>query len=120
MFECTVNTNNDIISNLSEDVQEFCLKEGVNPKLAVLTAVYVEEMSVYTAKQNAYSKIENLDIVLKIYPDHILIDFTSIGRPFDTSTATEEYSNMAVLRKTAPDMEYKYTLGMNRTRIKVS
>ena len=120
VFECTVNTNNDIISNLSEDVQEFCLKEGVNPKLAVLTAVSVEEMSVYTAKQNAYSKIENLDILLKIYPDHILIDFTSIGRPFDTSTATEEYSNMAVLRKTAPDMEYNYTLGMNRTRIKVS
>ena len=85
----------------------------------MLTAVSVEEMSVYTARQNSYSKIENLDILLKIYPDHVLIDFTSIGRPFDTSMASEEYSNMEVLRKTAHDMEYNYILGMNRTRIKV-
>lgn len=119
VFECSVDTRNKVISNLSEDVQKFCLREGVDPKLALFTAVSVEEMSVYTAKQNSYSKIENLDILLKIYPDHILIDFSSIGRPFDTVAAPEEYSNMEVLRKTAQDIEYNYVLGMNRTRIKM-
>ena len=120
VYECSVNTNNETISNISESIQEFCVKEGVDSKKAMLTAVSVEEMSVYTAAQNMYSQIENLDIILKIYPDYILIDFTSIGRPFDTSSATEEYSNMEVLKKTASEIEYNYILGMNRTRIKVS
>lgn len=121
VYECSVKTSDNAISNIAESIQEFCLKERVDKKKAILTAVSVEEMTVYTAEQNTYSRIEDLDIILKIYPDHILIDFSSVGRPFDISSAasTEEYSNMAVLKKTASEIEYNYMIGMNKTRIKV-
>ena len=74
-------------------------------------------MSVYSDTQSNATQINDMDILLKIYPENIMIDFRSIGKPFDTSTATEEYSNVAILRKIVSDIKYTYVLGMNQTRL---
>ena len=117
VYERSIKTEAASVSRLSESIQAFCVREGVEARLALLTALSVEEMGAYTADQNSSARIEDLDILLKIYPDHILMDFRSIGRPFDTSAAPEEYSNMAVLKKIVTSMEYHYILGMNQTRL---
>ena len=61
--------------------------------------------------------VNYLDILLKIYPEYILIDFRSIGRPFDTSATSNKYSNIEILKKIVTNMEYNYILGMNQTRL---
>ncbi|MBR1738014.1 MAG: hypothetical protein IJ736_13550 [Firmicutes bacterium] len=118
VYDCTIDAKKENISKLSENIQEFCMEHGIERKLSVLTAISVEEMSVYTTKQNKESNIDNIDILLKIYPEYILMDFRSIGVPFDISATTDEYSNMEILKKIVTDMEYNYVLGMNQTRIK--
>ena len=105
------------ISRLAEDIQGFCIRKGLDTGVAALTAVSVEEMSVYSSEQSKTNRIDYLDILLKIYPEHILIDFRSIGMPFDTSATTEKYSNMEILKKIVTNMEYNYILGMNQTRL---
>ena len=62
-----------------------------------------------------------IDVLLKIYPEEVLMDVRSIGKPHDPSTApAEEYSNVDVLRKAASSVEYNYVLGMNQTRIRIA
>ncbi len=117
VYECTVKMRSENISRLAEDIQGFCTLKGVDTRVAALTAVSVEEMSVYSSEQSKTNRIDYLDILLKIYPEYILIDFRSIGSPFDSSATTKKYSNMEILRKTVTNMEYNYILGMNQTRL---
>ncbi|MBQ7159977.1 MAG: hypothetical protein IJS09_11240 [Treponema sp.] len=117
VYECSLKMKPEAISQLAENIQHFCLNAGVDEKLSALTAISVEEMSVYSVTQSNATQINDMDILLKIYPENIMIDFRSIGKPFDTSTATEEYSNVAILRKIVSDIKYTYVLGMNQTRL---
>ncbi|MBQ7266084.1 MAG: polysaccharide biosynthesis C-terminal domain-containing protein [Firmicutes bacterium] len=118
VYECSINAINKDVSELSKNIQTFCEDHGTEQKLSLLTALSVEEMSVFTIEQNKNSHIDQIDILLKIYPEYILMDFRSIGTPFDISATTEEYSNMDILKKIVTDMEYNYVLGMNQTRLK--
>ena len=117
VYECTLKMRSENISRLAEEIQDFCVGKGVDTTLSALTAVSVEEMSVYSSEQSETHKIDFLDILLKIYPEHILIDFRSIGSPFDISATSEKYSNMEILRRIVTDMDYNYVLGMNQTRL---
>ena len=110
---------NDDISRLTPAIQEFCEKEHVNEGIALLTAISTEEMSLYSIQNS--SGIDYIDILLKIYPDHILMDFRSIGTPFDLSSADpEEYSNLAMLKKMVTTVDFNYVMGMNQTRIRIN
>jgi len=118
-FATTVRMQNDDISRLTPAIQEFCEKEHVNEGIALLTAISTEEMSLYSIQNS--SGIDYIDILLKIYPDHILMDFRSIGTPFDLSSADpEEYSNLAMLKKMVTTVDFNYVMGMNQTRITIN
>lgn len=119
VYDCTLHMDSPEIASLAEKIQDFCHKENLKGPLAALTAVSIEEMSLYTLEQSRGKGIDYIDILLKIYPEYVLMDFRSIGRPFDVSAATEEYSNMQILKKIVSSMEYNYVLGMNQTRLKV-
>ncbi|MBR0146263.1 MAG: hypothetical protein IJM25_06335 [Eubacterium sp.] len=117
-FATTVEMKDADISRLTPSIQEFCKKEQVDNRIAVLTAISTEEMSLYSICHS--SRIDYIDILLKIYPDHILMDFRSIGDPFDlTSADPEEYSNLAMLKKMVTTVDYNYVMGMNQTRITI-
>ena len=122
VFDSTVGINAKDISVLSDNIQGFCHEHGLGPKLSMLAALVAEEMSAYTMEKREETKLDSIDIILKIYPEYILIDLRSIGKPYDPTTAPEanDYSSITVLRKTASSLEYNYTLGMNQTRIKVN
>ena len=120
VYESSVKIRSEDISKLSESIESFCKKKGVAARLSLLTALSVEEMGVYTSEQSYHSRIDYLDILLKIYPEYILLDTRSIGKPFDTAAVPEKYSNMDVLRKISASFEYSYILGMNQTRIRLA
>ena len=81
------------------------------------SALSAEEMSVYTMSQKEQTKIDCLDILIKVYPEDILIDVRSIGKPLDTAGAKGDFSNLSVLRSAVSSMTYDYVLGMNQTRL---
>lgn len=122
VFDCTIMMSREDISDLSDRIQSFCSEHKLEPKLSTLAALVSEEMSVYTLENSVNTGLNGIDIILKIFPDHVLLDFRSIGKPYDLSSIPEinnDFSSLAVLRKASSSFEYNYTLGMNQTRIKV-
>jgi len=118
-FATTVQMNSDDISALTSAIQEFCDKAQIEEKTALLAAVSLEEMCMYTIKNSETT--DYIDILFKIYPDHILMDFRSIGKPFDPTLADpEEFSNLATLRKLVSSLDFNYVLGMNQTRLTIN
>jgi len=115
-FATTVRMNSDDISALTPAIQEFCNKAQIEEKTALLAAVSLEEMCMYTIKNSETT--DYIDILFKIYPDHLLMDFRSIGKPFDPMHADpEEFSNLATLKKLVTSLDFNYVLGMNQTRL---
>ncbi len=122
VFDCTIMMSREDISELAGNIESFCESQDLEPRLTTLTALVSEEMSVYTLENSHDTKVQSIDIILKIFPDYVLMDFRSIGKAYDLSSMPEnknDFSSMTVLRKIASSFEYNYTLGMNQTRIKV-
>ena len=122
VFDCTIMMSREDISRLADNIQSFCEANELEPRLTTMTALVSEEMSVYTLENSKDTEVHSIDIILKIFPGYVLMDFRSIGKAYDLSSMPEnknDFSSMAVLRKAASSVEYNYTLGMNQTRIKV-
>ncbi len=123
VFDCTIYMSREDISDLADRIQSFCMAEKLETRLSTMTALVSEEMSVYTLENSKDTELKSIDIILKIFPEYVLMDFRSIGKPFDISSIPEtgnDFSSMSVLRKASSSFEYNYTLGMNQTRIKVA
>ena len=117
VMDVTIMDNADSISGISEKMQAICEDNGIEKKNALLAALAVEEMAVYITKKkdhNAY-----MDIMVRLYKGNVVIDFRSLGRPFNPLLDTEEdnWENVDVLRGIASEIVNEYTLGMNSTRI---
>ncbi|MGX8685356.1 MAG: MATE family efflux transporter [Spirochaetales bacterium] len=117
VMDVTIMDNADSISGISEKMQAICEQNGVEKKNALLAALAVEEMAVYITKKkdhNAY-----MDIMVRLYKGNVVIDFRSLGKPFNPLLDTEEdnWENVDVLRGIATEIVNEYTLGMNSTRI---
>lgn len=122
VFDCTIMMSREDISDLADRIQSFCYEHKLETKLSTMAALVSEEMSVYTLENSKDANLNSIDIILKIFPEYILMDFRSIGKPYDLSSIPEintDFSSMSVLRKASSSFEYNYTLGMNQTRIKV-
>ena len=121
VFDCTIMMSREDICALSGNIESFCEEHDLEPRLTNFTALVSEEMSVYTLENSQDTKVQSIDIILKIFSDYVLMDFRSIGKAYDLSSIPEgknDFSSMGVLRKAASSVEYNYTLGMNQTRIK--
>ena len=71
-------------------------------------------------KNNADKRdTDKIDMLVKVYPDYLLLDFRSIGKPFDVSSEVSKGSNLDVLRKLSYSADFSYVMGMNLTRIKL-
>ena len=119
-FDATVRLDNGSISESCRELQDFCSRHMDDGTFPVLIAVAAEEMSVYSMSMKDLILLEELDILVKIYPDEILLDFRSMGKPFNIATAHQQgFSNAFMLRKIASSEEYGYIVGMNQTRIHI-
>lgn len=108
------------ISDLCISISSYCSEHGVNPRTSNLVSLATEEMTVYT-KQHA-KDTHLIDLVVKIRTDNIVIDFRSIGQPFDPMTASEQDipENIKFLHAAASEINYLHVMGMNSTKITVS
>ena len=119
-FDATIKLDNETISRSSKELQEFCEIYIRDDTLPVLIAVAAEEMSVYSMSMKDQTELDQLDILVKIYPKEILMDFRSMGKPFDIATAHQQgFSNALMLKKIASSEEYSYLIGLNQTRIHI-
>lgn len=119
-YDASIKLDNETISENSLKIQQFCEKELSDDVLSELVAVAAEEMSVYCMNMKDQISIDELDILVKIYPKEILMDFRSMGKPFDIATASQKgFSNAFMLKKIASSEEYGYIIGMNQTRIHI-
>lgn len=120
VYETSIKLDSQAISQNSQDLQAFCEQNLSDEKLSILVAVAAEEMGVYSMEMKNQTSLDELDILVKIYPGEVLMDFRSMGKPFDISTAsTRNYSNAFMLKKIAGSVEYVYIVGMNQTRIRI-
>lgn len=121
VYDATVPLDKDKIENIVCSLQEFCNSHLRSEKTSVMIAVAFEEMISYTAdKRGKNHSTDECDVLLKIFPDEVLLDVRSVGKPHDPSTApADDYSNVDVLRKVASSIEYNYVMGMNQTRIRL-
>ncbi len=119
-YDATIRLDSKSISDGSRELQSFCERYIRDDTLPVLIAVAAEEMSVYSMSMKDSTELDQLDILVKIYPREILMDFRSMGKPFDIATAHQQgFSNALMLKKIASSEEYSYLIGLNQTRIHI-
>nr|MCR5775067.1 hypothetical protein [Lachnospiraceae bacterium] len=105
------------ISKMSMEMTEFCKENGVGSKQALFLGLACEEMAVYTGKHRR--ERDAIDILLRITEKDLILNFRSVGQPFDPMQTTDEDmpENILMLHKIASKISYDYIMGMNNTRI---
>ena len=119
VYDSTVCLDEDSVSDAAYALQRFCREHLPDEGLSGLVCLSCEEMLDYTAgNADKNSKPNMVDVLVKIYPDEIQMDFRSTGRPIDPLSATgDEYSNVDVLKRAAALIEYNYVMSLNQTRV---
>ncbi len=114
LLDISLAIENGEISQLSQSVIDFCAKHGADERTATLVGLCAEEMAVYTRQHRS----EWLNLMLKVDRKTAVLDFRSLGTPFDLCSVTEEdiETNFRVLRGITQEYEYSNALGMNCTR----
>ena len=119
VYDVTYSAHDEQIVKISSELEKFCNENGVNEEVSVFAGIVSEELSVIT-KDNADKKgTDKIDMLVKVYPEYLLFDFRSIGKPFDVSSEVCKGSNLDVLRKISYSADFSYVMGMNLTRIKL-
>lgn len=120
VLDSTIALRKEDIVDAAKSLREFCRKSNVSEKLSVLVALASEEMGNYSIEHKEKRKLDELDLLLKVYSDRIVMDVRSIGKPFDiTACDAEQFSNVDVIRKVVSSIEYGYVTGMNQARITI-
>lgn len=121
VFSKTVAGDMQDYEEMVKQLNEFCLKQGLSKTQATIVSVASEEMSAITLNYYKGQKELLTDIIVRISDCEFNMDFRSLGSPFDvmSNPDTEEFSNLAVLRKIADDLTFDYVMGMNQTRITI-
>ena len=120
VFDVTILENAQNISAASEQLMTFCIQNGIDRRSASLAALAIEEMAVYT--RNKINHNDYMDILARLYPDKIEIDFRSLGNSFNPLVAVPEdiSENITLLQGIASNLTYDYIMGMNCTQIHIN
>ena len=119
VYDVTFAAETEQIVKISGDLEAFCTEHDVSRESSVFAGIVAEEVSVMT-RDNADKKgTDKVDMLVKLYPDFLLFDFRSIGKPFDVSQEVVKGSNLDVLQKVSYSADFSYVMGMNLTRIRL-
>jgi putative MATE family efflux protein len=123
VLDVTIKNSLEDAMGLSERLIDFAQEKGVEPRVAVLIGMAVEEMAVNIINYNQ-EKIDYMDILTKIGTDKITIAFKDSGTEFDPATYTPEdegtFESIEVLQKIAQDISYARLIGLNSTVITIN
>ena len=113
-------------SGLSQQVIDFCKRQGADEKSATRLGVAAEEMVANTAKYGHAGKHGVIDVLVRRVGDEFILRLRDDGVPFDPSTYHAEESHafatggIEVVRRLADEVSYSRQLGFNVTIIRVS
>ena len=116
-MDVTILDDNQDISQLSEQVRSACTEAGVSPAVSARTALLLEEMTLYL--RNHKKREDYLDIMMRVYPDSVELNFRNIGVYVNPDKETEDdiRENMLLLKSMAREIDNSYIMGMNNIRI---
>jgi Na+-driven multidrug efflux pump/anti-sigma regulatory factor (Ser/Thr protein kinase) len=118
ILDLTITPDVNSAVEISTRINEFCLKEGILPRIATAASVAAEEMAVNTAKYGGNKRSAAVDILVRISDEKLLLRIRDDGVPFDPlSNESGEFSGIAVVKKIAEKLEYGRQLGFNNTLI---
>lgn len=122
IWDITINATAKEATGLSEQVIDFCLKNGVDALTANRIGVAVEEMAINTASVAHKNRTPGaIDILLHITEDRLIIRFRDDGAIFDPAAycSKEEEDcvtdGIEVVKKLAASIDYARQLGFNTT-----
>jgi putative MATE family efflux protein len=122
VLDVTITNSLEDAVGLSEKLINFTQENGVDPRIAVLIGMAVEEMAVNIINYNP-KEIDYMDILTKIGEKEITIAFKDSGTEFDPSTYTPEdegsFESIEVLQKIANEISYARLIGLNSTVITI-
>jgi putative MATE family efflux protein len=122
VLDVTITNSLEDAVGLSEKLINFTQENGVDPRIAVLIGMAVEEMAVNIINYNP-TEIDYMDILTKIGENEITIAFKDSGTEFDPSTYTSEdegsFESIEVLQKIANEISYARLIGLNSTVITI-
>ena len=119
VYDVTFTAQDEQIAETSGDLELFCREQDLSQELSMFAGIVSEEVSVMTKNNADKRDTDKIDMLVKVYPDYLLLDFRSIGKPFDISSEVSKGSNLDVLRKLSYSADFSYVMGMNLTRIKL-
>lgn len=119
-WEFTMDGDMTNATRISGQIIAICEASGLEPVKAKTVGLMLEEMAIYN--KGHLKIVEDYDVLLHLYDDHMEIDFRSLGdscNPLQDSELDEE-CNIAVLRRVSSALDYDYVLGMNSTHIVIN
>jgi len=119
IFDVTIQDDAKSISSASKQLMKFCLTHEMDTKTATYASLAIEEMAVYT--KNHMSRNDYMDILARLYKDHIEIEFRTLGSTFNPLeiTETDVAENIKLLQGISSNIEYNYIMGMNCTQLSI-
>ncbi len=113
----------DEVVKVSKQVQDFCLKRGIDTRRAYYAALFLEEMAgnIVTHGFSKDKKNHSVDIRVVHKDDKVILRIKDDCRPFDPATRKEitdpeditKNIGIRMIYKLAEDIEYKNMLGLN-------
>ena len=111
------------VVKVSKQVQDFCLKRGIDTRRAYYAALFLEEMAgnIVTHGFSKDKKNHSVDIRVVHKDDKVILRIKDDCRPFDPATRKEitdpeditKNIGIRMIYKLAEDIEYKNMLGLN-------
>lgn len=119
VYDVTYRASDEEIIENELNFESFCKKNNLGASVTMFAEIVSEEMSELIKDNVSIKKADQIDMLVKIYPDHLLFDFRSVGKPFDVASEVSRGSNLDVLKKLSYSADFSYVMGMNLTRIKL-
>lgn len=126
IFDMTIQEELGNSVELSVALSEFLKKNGRSPRECNLSAILVEELSVYILQET--KTLSFLDVLVKPYPEKIVFHFRNDGEVLsglnildekNSDIAPEKFSSLDVIQKAADHFDYERILGMNNIVIEL-
>ena len=122
-------TSMDEVVTLAEQIQEFCVEQGVDNKTAMLSALCMEEMAgnivdhgftkdLKDHQIDAFVVVEDGEISMRLRDDCVPFDPHDKLKMYDDEDPTKNFG-IKMVSKVAKEMNYQTNFGMNVLTIKV-
>lgn len=119
VFDVTIKSNIDSAVDLSEALINFSKSTGLSNKTSNIIGLATEESIINIIQLN--KETINIDVLCKIFPDEVLINFRDNGVPVNLTKIQDDENvstiSIDILKHMATDISYTQTMGLNNLTI---